>query len=421
MSTEPLNLLRMAPSQPSAPLTDAELATCASIIKASNWRADGGGPIVLSYATQISEKWLLGLSAAMHGSPIVLAGLGRRGWQWWEGGGGKLKGTARALQLLHSIDPDAPIVFGDGGDTVVVNHWSRAAALRHIAEHSLDNGVLTGGECNSWPLCYAKTYLRDHRYRRCLSTHATCFPNSGTYLGRAKPLHGFVDGLMGAMSRLNARGYPGQLAAEKGDDQAALHHLYLNARGYYSEPDINLTETVRQQMWRARGSKGGGSSSSSAMPPPPPPPPPAPPLSVRIDGGSSFFLNLWICSGITYRLRGRGPFEYCHQRPFDAMPRIRMRANGTALQFLPENRTNGHEAAHKRPFLVHSNGRHYRLQDPALAPIMRRLKSPPTEEEKARLLQTPVLLLDSVAFGTCGVASLDRVLRGWEQHTVAPV
>ena len=99
-----------------------------------------------------------------------------------------------------------------------------------------------------------------------------------------------------------------------------------------------------------------------------------------------------------------------------------MRANGTALQFLPENRTNGgHEAAHKRPFLVHSNGRHYRLQDPALAPIMRRLKSPPTEEEKARLLQTPVLLLDSVAFGTCGVASLDRVLRGWEQHTVAPV
>ena len=97
-----------------------------------------------------------------------------------------------------------------------------------------------------------------------------------------------------------------------------------------------------------------------------------------------------------------------------------MRANGTALQFLPENRTNGHEAAHKRPFLVHSNGRHYRLQDPALAPIMRRLKSPPTEEEKARLLQTPVLLLDSVAFGTCGVASLDRLLRGWEQHTVAP-
>ena len=97
-----------------------------------------------------------------------------------------------------------------------------------------------------------------------------------------------------------------------------------------------------------------------------------------------------------------------------------MRANGTALQFLPENRTNGHEAAHKRPFLVHSNGRHYRLQDPALAPIMRRLKSSPTEEEKARLLQTPVLLLDSVAFGTCGVASLDRVLRGWEQHTVAP-
>ena len=77
----------MAPSQPTAPLTEAELATCASIIKASNWRADGGGPVVLSYATQISEKWLLGLSAAMHGSPIVLAGLGRRGWQWWEGGG----------------------------------------------------------------------------------------------------------------------------------------------------------------------------------------------------------------------------------------------------------------------------------------------------------------------------------------------
>ena len=77
----------------------------------------------------------------------MLAGLGRRGWQWWNGGGGKLRGTARALQLLQKLDAEAPIVFADGGDTVIANSWSQSAVTKVLAGTS----VLTGGECNSWP------------------------------------------------------------------------------------------------------------------------------------------------------------------------------------------------------------------------------------------------------------------------------
>ena len=67
------------------------------------------------------------------------------------------------------------------------------------------DGVLTGGECNSWPLCYNSTYMRDARYRRCLAHHAGCFPNSGTYLGLPRPLLGFVDGLRRTLAQLKAQ------------------------------------------------------------------------------------------------------------------------------------------------------------------------------------------------------------------------
>ena len=128
-----------SPAQPTAPLTAAELAQCVAVAHGA-WRPSGG-PVLLAYATGVPQNWLLAKSAALHGSPLVLAGLGRRGWQWYQGGGGKLLGTARALQVLQAIAPNSEVVFADGGDTVIANQWSQAEAQRVRG----DAGVLTGG------------------------------------------------------------------------------------------------------------------------------------------------------------------------------------------------------------------------------------------------------------------------------------
>jgi uncharacterized membrane protein YgcG len=393
-----------SPKQPTEPLKAAELAKCVAALSASGWQTSGV-PIVVTYATSVPNHWLLAKSAALHGVPLVLAGLGRRGWQWYQGGGGKLKGTARALQLLHALAPDSPIVFADGGDTVIANPWSDAAAER--VRQSAD--ILTGGECNSWPLCYNASYLRDAHYRTCIAEHPTCYPNSGTYLGHAAALHAFVSGLRGTMDGLNARGYAGRLVAEKGDDQAALHHLYLSSRGV--APAVSgggggggggssaSNSGLRVGGSSSGGGGGGGAFATSADAPPN--------GKLRIDGANEFFLSLFVCNGKRYKLRGQGPFEYCHEKPFDAMPLLHTVSNGSGLLWQPQHALNG--APPHRPFLLHANGKHYRLTEKRLAPLMRRLAS---DEASAAAERSKVLLVDSVAMGTCGVASLGRVLRG---------
>lgn len=378
-----------SPAQPTAPLTPRELSECVERLRGSAWKPIGGGPILLAYATGVSQNWLLARSAALHGVPLVLAGLGRRGWQWYQGGGGKLLGTARALQLLEVMAPDVPIVFADGGDTVIANRWSQAAADRVRG----DAGVLTGGECNSWPLCYNRSYLLDARFRACVAEHPTCYPNSGTYLGRAGTLLAFVRALRATMNWMHGRGYAGQLAAERGDDQSAVHHFYLNGRG--------LAHTMA-------GAAGAADAVAAA----------AREIDLRIDGGNDFFLSLFACSGPGgYKLRGRGPFEYCHERAFDAMPHVRAVRNGSGLVWRGSRADTADDAPLRRPFLLHANGKHYRLSDRALAPLMRRLAG---AEVTARAEDHPVLLIDSVARGVCGVASLGRVVRGAANRTVAP-
>ena len=69
------------------------------------------------------------------------------------------------------------------------------------------------------------------------------------------------------------------------------------------------------------------------------------------------------------------------------------------------------------PLLVHANGKHYRLHERPLAPLLQRLLSPGLEERR-RIERYPVLLIDSVAMGTCGVATLGSVLRGSKTRTV---
>ena len=107
------------------------------------------------------------------------------------------------------------------------------------------------------------------------------------------------------------------------------------------------------------------------------------------------------------------------------MPRVRAVRNGSGLVYREGAGDGGASATSttrggspaRRPFLLHANGKHYRLADRALAPLMRRLAS---DEVASRAEEVPVLLVDSVARGTCGVATLGQIMRGWEKRTVAP-
>ena len=377
-----------SPSQPTAPLTDAELTRCRDAVGGALL---GPGPIILAYSTSIPEEWLLGASAALHGAPLVLAGLGRRGWPWWSGGGGKLTGVARALQVINAIAPDAPVVFADGGDTIISNRWTRADALSLLGTGAKD--VLIGGECNSWPLCYNASYLRVPAYRDCVASGSpTCYANSGMYLGRPAQLMRFVQRLRDIMTRLDQRGYRGKLEAEKGNDQSAVHHAYLESRGVTPwEEQAGLTSS-------ATTIAAGGSSR----------------WRMAVDGESAFFLSLYICGGRRYSMRGRGPHEYCSEAAFDAMPRLSPGGNGTRLAYATAS-----PAPPRQPFLLHANGKHYRLHERPLRPLLRRLRDM-TTGVTAKAASHKVVLVDAVAIGeTCGVAGLDRVLRGAKDRTIA--
>ena len=427
-----------SPRQPQAALTAAEIQDCVSKV-GGQW-SGSGAPIVVSYSTSVPDQWQLGVSAAAHEVPLVLAGLGRRGWHWYNGGGDKLPGTARALQLLDALAPEAPVVFADGGDTVVANRWTQDAALALLTSSS-SNIILTGGECNSWPLCYNQSYLLDTQFRRCLGSHAACFPNSGTYLGKARTLQRFVTSLRTTVQRMDKRGYKGRFQAERGNDQAALHHLFLSQSTGAREQPIRLVTLPASMMVPGPAGTSGPNESlvlGTAL---------EEELSLRVDGANAFFLSLFACGGRTYRRRGTGPYEYCYQRDFDVMPALRVRSPGLLTPGLNYNQDAAFPASapltkpkgriepgparpgHPRsgdaasgpahganeialhPFLLHSNGKHYRLSDRTLAPLMKPLVVR-NHSISDGLASRPVLLIDSVALGTCAVSTLGSVLRG---------
>lgn len=143
--------------------------------------------------------------------------------------------------------------------------------------------------------------------------------------------------------------------------------------------------------------------------------------------------------------------RYCHEAPFDAMPRLHASEDGAELRLsglaepthtsamsrppptttaaaaaattgsLPRERSYQVGAAASttaaqsqpplRPFLLHANGKHYRMREKPLRPLLRRLLSP-SRAENATIEATRVLLIDSKAMGTCGVTTLGKVLRG---------
>jgi hypothetical protein len=184
------------PPQPTQPLAADTIHACGPTI--SRWLAAHEQPpelAVLAYLTDGAtlDPWVLGLSAAARGVPLIVAGEGMR----WGGAGVKLPAARRAVQLLKAhAPPTMAIVFADGTDTAVANapRGVSVASLRNIATRS--DRVLVAGECNSWPVCYRPSYSRHASFLSCAARRASaCYPNSGMYAGSARSLLRFLRAL----------------------------------------------------------------------------------------------------------------------------------------------------------------------------------------------------------------------------------
>lgn len=163
---------------------------------------------------------------------------------------------------------------------------------------------------------------------------------------------------------------------ERGNDQSALHHLYLN----------------RSRLVPA-------------------------PLSVRVDASHEFSLQLFRChggadgDGPRRALRKGGPFEYCWEKTHMPLEHVHARANGGAVSF----REPGHEPT--RPWLIHSNGLHYLMRDKALRPLTQLYDQLPDDEAA---LRQPVLLVETREHGNCNVSSLGWLLNASRWPEGAP-
>ena len=96
---------------------------------------------------------------------------------------------------------------------------------------------------------------------------------------------------------------------------------------------------------------------------------------------------------------GSKGFEYCHEASWAPLERLEPARGGRALTF-NASRLGGSV----RPWMVHSNGYHFVLKSPVLAPIMRRYEGYPP-----RLLAHPVLLVDG-GHVTCEVTTLGNLM-----------
>ena len=83
--------------QPLAPHSSSERRACAAA--ASSWasRVPEDVPVLLTYMTSLPRIWALGTSAAMHGIPLVVMGLGRS----WGGPGVRIPAAMRAVEMVN--------------------------------------------------------------------------------------------------------------------------------------------------------------------------------------------------------------------------------------------------------------------------------------------------------------------------------
>lgn len=367
----PLSKQARRPTQPIVPIEQREVAACMPLVQSLIASA---AAVVVTYVTDLSHPWVLGLSAAQHGVPLVLVGHGRR----WGGVAVKLPAARRAVQLLHAGSPDTPIVFADGTDTFVTNPLTAELAGRLRAASSAGS-VLVQAECNSWPRCYANEYAQHAAFSSCRARHSsTCFPNSGAFAGRSETLLRFLA----ALERMAAAGE----GPEHLDDQAALHRLYL------------------------RSSDG---------------------IEVHVDELSDVFLGLHACKGSgakrTFRVRGAS-FSMCHAGPYD--PFSHVLPNGSRLSHRRSRHPNAPAASEAAgdqrgrlhaPLLAHAHGVHDRILRALWGapgvygrPLPPELRSPPSRSaqwratyDSATLLDHQVLLIDSASAADGGRADGD--------------
>ena len=362
------------PTQPIIPLNADEIASCESAV--NNWlSANRAAPYaVMTYLTDVATPWVLGLSAAHYNVPLIVVGHGMR----WGGAGVKLPAARRAAQVLAAHAPASlPIVFADGSDTAVANALSRASALL-LSSVRRDAAVVVSGECNSWPLCYRSLYNKHEAFRSCAASRSSaCYPNSGLYCGRASSLLTFLRSLERRASR------PGLVPPERGDDQAAMHSLYLEQRS-------NV--------------------------------PPSDNLEIRVDSKQALFGGLHACkgAGVARTLSIKNvTFSMCHEGAHEPLRGLRQ-GTGASSSSSSSSLTMADGAA---PLLVHASGNHDRLARAFLgetaAKRLNAVRGPTPlstrtaaldrswRELFARSSRNQVLMIDSAANGSvCTVVSM---------------
>lgn len=294
--------------QPTAPLDAREISRCHNAIdKWQKLHAKLGPVAILTYLTDGAalSPWLLGLSAAARGVPLVVAGNGRR----WAGAAIKLPAARRAVQALAAhAPPDIAVIFADGADTAIANPVTRDTRATLRAFGARNDQVLVSGECNSWPKCYKDSYRRHTAFSTCRATRSpACYPNSGLYMGSARSLLRFLR-------RLDERAKePSLVRPERGDDQAAMHALYVRQgqAAWNGDGDARHAESVS-----AGPSEDDGS------------------VQMVVDSAQTVFGGLHACKGggAPRRLLIRGTnFSLCHEGAHEPLRHLVRNSTGIQL------------------------------------------------------------------------------------------
>jgi len=345
------------PSQPTIEFSSRELASCA---------AKGVTPtktesiVLLTYMTDFPKgdvPWVLGLSAALHGLPLVVVG---HGMSWSGAVSVKIPAVRRAAQVLQLLQPQSTVAFVDGVDTAVINTPTRVTPLltRFIPTTQRNRSVLFSGECGSWPVCYRTQFKQSSTFRTCLAESHTCYPNSGLYIGTP-------NALLRILSKLQWHLQAGS-GVERLDDQAATNRLLI-------------AETP----------------------------------GVLIDQQSELMLSLYGCKNPKLRTFMNN-WTLCHEGAFDPLRRIRREADGSISYdgSIANNRTR-----RTYPLLAHASGIHSRLSkaffgiNQSSHRVGRDWQSLllPTPYALRRAREHTVLLIDSATHGPCSTSTLGEL------------
>ena len=341
---------RGRPSPPLAPLGESDIARCIAVL-GGRWK--GGRVSLLTYLTDPGYQgaWALGLSAAYHGIPLVVQGLGMR----WGGVGFKLSAVRRATQILQALRPNAPVVFADGSDTVVAN------SPQHLRLKDRRRTMMLSGECGSFPLCYEKHYEQHEAHQACRRSSHSCYPNSGVYIGHP-------EALLEVLPALRTFASTGT-GVEHNEDQSAANRLYYSQAGNASQP-----------------------------------------YRVEVDGDSELFLSLYNCKGPPVRRFDR--FTLCHYGHHDPL-RYVQRVDKVSLSYNYSGRATRPFIVHSSGMHQRLNTAYFGSGRPQVgAPRNWTDLFVPDRATAAAARAHPVLLVDSVAHGLCHVTTLGELTSG---------